>query len=500
MGQGESYIIGIDQGTTGTKALAMAADGSVAASAYAAHRQIYPAEGHVEHDAREIWGAVRQTIVSVCADLPRGAPIGAVGLANQGETVLAWDLITGEPLYNALVWQDMRTQAAVDALAEDGAFARHVVDATGLRLDPYFSAPKLRWLLDHVPAVQQAHAAGRLALSTLDAWLLWKLTGGASYLTDVSTAARTLCFDIHRGAYDEQLTERFGIPRETLPAVVPSDGRFGLARLPEAGLNGVPVRASLVDQPAAMLGHGCIAEGHLKATYGTGCFVYLHTGSKPRPSQTGLLTTVAWQRDGTYAYALDGGIFAAGSVVTWLKDQLGLIADAAAIDSLALGVEDTGGVVCIPALAGLAAPHWSRRARGAVLGMGLGTGRREVVRAALEGIAWQVAEVVSAMAQDSGLAIDRLRVDGGLTGSAALMQLQADVLGIDVVVAAEAEATAMGVCYLASRAIGQWRDDEPIRARSIAARVYRPRWDQGRRAAARARFQGALRLISEWSK
>jgi glycerol kinase len=493
-------VLGIDQGTTGTRALVMGADGEVLATAYAAHRQHYPQPGWVEHDPAEIWAAVVATAAAAVRGAPSGTRIEAIGLANQGETVMAWDRASGEPLHPALVWQDQRTEAFVQELAQDPAFAGTVEELTGLRLDAYFSAPKMRWLLDHVPAVAQAAAAGKLCLGTLDAWMIWRLTGGRRFVTDPSTAARTLLFDIRRRSYDSGLLGRFGVPRAALPEIAASDGEFGVAALPEAGLAGVPIRASVVDQPAAMVGHGCLAAGDLKATYGTGCFVYLHTGAAPRPSRHGLLATVVWERAGATSYALDGGVLAAGSVVTWLRDRLGLIKDEQEIDSLLATLPTAGGGVlaCVPALAGLGAPHWRREARGAFLGLDLGSDRRDLVRAALAGIAWQVVDVVRAMAADSGMQVVRLKADGGLTRSRSMMQLQADALGIPVEVVAEPEATAMGVCYLAARAAGLWTSDAEITRRIKVAETFQPRTSPAERTAAEQRYRRALAVVQGW--
>ena len=429
--------------------------------------------------------------------------IDALAIANPGETVLLFDRETGEPLHHAIVWQDLRTQPEMERLARDPDIARRVTETTGLRLDPYFSAAKIRWLLDHVPAARQLLGRGRLAIGTVDAYLMHRLTGGRSFVTDASTAARTLLFDIHAGRYDPWLLDLFGVPLEALPEVRDSVGAFGSVSALEGALDGTPIFVGLVDQPAAMIGHACLAEGEIKATYGTGCFVYQNTGVHARTSGHGLLSTVAWRRDGKTTYALDGGIFAAGSVLTWLRDGLGFGDTVAALDALAASTRDSGGVVCVPALAGLAAPHWDRSARASWLGMTLGSTRAHLVRAAFEGIAMRVAEVVLAMERDSGRRVTRLRVDGGLTESPTLMQLQADLLGIQIEVSAEPEATVMGVAYLALAALGCWRGDEEIRARveqrDAAATVYDPTIDPAERAERLARFARAIEAVRRWS-
>jgi glycerol kinase len=386
------------------------------------------------------------------------------------------------------VWQDGRTRGYVEGL--DVALGAQVRDLTGLRLDPYFSAPKLRWILDEVPEARALAAEGHLALGTLDAWLLWKLTG--EYVTDASTAARTLLFDLQRGVWSPALCQAFGLHQSLLPAVRPSAGELGRTR------DGVPVVAALVDQPAAMLGQGCLDAGQIKATYGTGCFVYLNTGGEARRSEQGLLTTLVWQRDGANTYALDGGIFAAGSVVTWLRDRLGMIDRAGDIDALVAGAGPTD-VVCVPALAGLAAPHWKRNARAAWLGMDLSSSRADLVRAALEGVACRVVEVVQAMEADANLAVQTLRVDGGLTGSHALMQLQADLLGIPVEVSAEPESTVMGAAWLALRALGTWTSDDELRRRVRTEHTFEPVISADERAARMARFRRAVATVEAWS-
>jgi glycerol kinase len=490
-------VLGIDQGTTGTRACAMDRDGRVLGHAYRRHRQHYPAPGWVEHDPAEIWAQTR-TVALAALEASGGARPAAVAIANQGETVALWDRASGRPLHAALVWQDQRAAPLIETLAGDPEIERRVRERTGLRLDAYFSAGKLRWLLDHVPGAAALAAAGRLGAGTLDAWLLFRLTGGATFATDASTAARTLLLDIRAGAWDPWLCELFGVPRAVLPEVRPTTGDFGRVRGVGPRLDGVPVVASLVDQPAAMVGQGCLAPGRVKATYGTGCFVYLHAGDTPRASRHGLLTTIAWQRDGRITYALDGGVLTAGAVVSWLRGRLRLAASDAALDALAGGAADAGGVVCVPALAGLGAPYWRRDARAAWLGIGLATTRAELVRAALEGVACRVAQVVRAMERDTGLAIERLRADGGVTASAALMQIQADLLGVPVEVAAEREATVLGTCYLAARALGWWRDDGEIVRRVRIARVYQPRLGAAEREARLARFAAAAALVAAW--
>jgi glycerol kinase len=480
-------ILAIDQGTTGTRAVVVDGDGAVLAQSYLPHQQHHPRAGWVEHDPEEIWRNLERVMQD--ARVLAGVPLRGIALANQGETVLAWDRRDGRPLYNAIVWQDARSQPLVDQLAGDPAFAAEVHALTGLRLDPYFCAPKLRWLLDEVPEARALAAEGHLALSTLDAWLLWRLTG--EYVTDASTASRTLLYELASGAWSPRLCERFGLHPSLLPSVRASAGELGRTR------QGVPVVAALVDQPAAMIGQGCLRPGDVKATYGTGCFLYLNTGDAPIPSASGLLTTLAWKRGTGTTFALDGGVFAAGSVVSWLRDRLGVIERPTDLDALYDSAKASD-VLCVPALAGLGAPHWDRSARAVLLGMDLSTGRAEIVRAALDGVASRVVEVVRAMERDASLRIERLRVDGGLTGSRALMQAQADLLGVPVEVCAEPEATVMGAAWLGLRTVGAWTSDDEIVRRVKVAQVHAPSISADERAARLERFRRAVALATGW--
>ena len=476
----------------------MDAQARVVSMSQRSHRQIYPREGWVEHDALEIWDYVRRLAVETVTAAGAASRLAGIGIANQGETVLMWDRGTGEPLAPAIVWQDVRTQAEMDALAGDAKTAARVRERTGLAADPYFSASKLRWLLDHVPGARSLAAQGRLCAGTVDAWLVFKLTGGASFVTDASTAARTLLFDIRALRYDPWLLELFDVPAAVLPEVRRSDERLGTVRGLGPGIDGTPIVAGLVDQPAALFGQGCLQPGQAKATYGTGCFVYLNTGGSPRPSAHGLLTTIAWQRASGVVYALDGGVFAAGSVLEWLA-RLGLVSGPEEADVLVGSAADLSeDVTCVPALAGLAAPYWDRGARAAWLGMGLGAGRADLVRAALEGVACRVAQVVRAMEEDGGVPVESLQADGGLTGCRSLMQMQADLLGVPVEVAADAEATLRGVCFLAARAAGVWTDDGAIARSRRPGRRVDPGPASARRMERLQRFERAVDTVREW--
>jgi glycerol kinase len=487
-------LLGIDQGTTGTLACLVEADGRIAARAYAAHRQICPRPGWVEHDAEEIWRCVERVVGEVLAQAGDARPDG-VALANQGETVLLWDRRTGRPLHHALVWQDTRTQPLVGRLAEDPAIAARVREETGLPLDPYFSAPKLRWLLDEVPGARALAAAGHLRAGTLDAWLIERLTGGGAALTDPSTAARTLLYDTRAHRWSAFLLELFGVPPGVLPEVRDTDAGFGACAA--LGLGGAPIVASLVDQPAALAGHGCVDAGDAKATFGTGCFVYASTGAA-RPRGGGTLATVAWKRTGAPAcYALDGGVLAAGSAIGWLR-ELGVLGEGEPLDAALAGARRDPGVVCVPALVGLGAPHWDRDARAAWLGMSSAATRADLTSALVEGIACRVAEVVAAIEREAGLALAELRVDGGLTRSPALMQLQADLLGRPIAVAEQDEATVVGACAIAALRLGALTEAD-LRARRGRARArYEPRISGDERGARLDRFARAREVAARW--
>jgi glycerol kinase len=494
----KQYVLGIDQGTTGTLVSLMNADGATVHSAYQTHQQFYPQSGWVEQDPEELWRNACKLINRVIDAAPVAtAEIAGIGIANQGESVMLWDRQTGQPAYNVLVWQDTRTQAFIDQLAGDPHIAQEVVQRTGLKLDSYFSASKIRWLLDNVPEARALLSAGRLLCGTLDSWLIWKLTDGRAFVTDVSTASRTLLFNIHTLAWDNWLLNLFGIPAEILPKILESTADFGTVSQSELRCQGVSIVASLVDQPAAMIGHGCLNAGQIKATYGTGCFINLNIGAKPVGSRHSLLTTLAWQRDSITTYGLEGGVFTAAASVNWLKDKLGLFANVETIDSLCANLAAPTGVMWIPAQIGLGAPYWDRSTRGAWLGLDLATSTAHLIYAVLEGIAAHVAQIIAAMLEDTRLAITHLRADGGLTGSKTMMQLQANLLGCAVEVLANPEATASGICRLAARAAGLWPTDDLIQPVQIAQR-YEPIMSEDERRAYLDRFDRAITHLKAW--
>jgi glycerol kinase len=467
-------------------------DGEIVRSAYQAHPPVYPQPGWVEQDPDELWHAARDLLNRVMHEAGVNADeIAGIGLDNQGESVLLWDRRTGEALSRVLVWQDTRTQAEVDALAANPDTAAEARRRSGLKLDSYFSASKIRWLLDHASIAPE-----HLAVGTLDTWLIWKLTEGRSFVTDGSTAARTLLFNLHTLAWDDWLLNLFGIPAEVLPEIRESTGALGCVTHPDLLCRGVPIVASVVDQPAAMIGQGCLNAGQIKATYGTGCFINLNAGANPVMSKHGLLTILTWQRDGQPTYGLEGGVFTAGATLNWLRDNIEFFDDARQIDELC--ASDSGGALWIPAQIGLGAPYWNRTMRGAWLGIELATTKAHLTRAVLEGIAARVAQIVDAMQDDAGLTIDALRVDGGLTGSSTLMQIQADLLGRPVEVLANPEATAFGICALAARAAGLWADDEVIQKQVRVARMYTPQISEDRRQTFLNRFDRAVRQLEAW--
>lgn len=468
-------ILGIDQGTSGTRACLVSEDLTIQRSAYAAHAQHAPRPGWVEHDPAEILACTRAVIREVLAT---GERPDAIAIANQGETCLVWDARTGEPLHRALVWQDTRTEAALAALAPEAA---RIAELTGLRLDSYFSATKLGWLLDHVPGARALARAGHLRAGTLDTWLVERLTGGRVFATDASTAARTLLCETRGCTWSDELCALFDVPRSTLPEIRDCDAGFGEHE-------GIPILASMVDQPAALLGQGCVDAGDVKATFGTGCFVYACCGTA-RPSGGGTLATVAWRRDGETTYALDGGVLTAGAALAWVN-ALGLARSTSGTGS--------GNSVFVPALVGLGAPHWDRGARAAWLDLDAGTTADDLVAAVHEGIACRAVEVIHAVERDAGVTVSALRADGGLARDRGLMQRVADLLGAPVDIAEEEEATVVGVAAMAALRRGRI-DLATIRRRGARGLVRLvPAIGADERGARRARFERGLALARQW--
>ncbi len=494
------HVLALDQGTTSSRAIVFDESGSEIALAQREIRQIFPRPGWVEHDPMEIWESQLAVAREALARAGLGAAdVAAIGITNQRETTIVWDRATGAPMGNAIVWQDRRTADACARLKRQG-LAPLFRERTGLVLDPYFSGTKLAWMLDHLPGLRAA--ADRLAFGTVDCWLIWNLTGGASggrHATDVTNASRTLLFDLRTADWSDELLTILQIPREMLPEVCSSSEVYGETA---TGLLGaaVPIAGVAGDQQAALFGQACLSAGMAKNTYGTGCFLLMNTGERPIPSRYELLTTPAWRLGGRTTYALEGSVFMAGAVVQWLRDGLGLIRSSAEIEALAASVPDAGGVVLVPAFTGLGAPHWDAYARGALVGITRGTTAAHVARAALEGIAFQVVDVLAAMEADSGVRVAELRVDGGATANDLLMQLQADLAGVPVVRPRVQETTALGAAYLAGLAVGVWKDTDEIAARWQVERRFEPALEPHRAAERRARWSRAVERAKGWEE
>jgi glycerol kinase len=483
-----AYVVALDQGTTSSRTIVFDHEQRAIGAAQREFTQFFPQEGWVEHDPREIWatqyGTMTEAIAGANIDPAR---IAAIGITNQRETTVVWDRATGEPIYNAIVWQCRRTAPIVDELVARPGMAEHIRATTGLLPDAYFSATKIRWILDHVPGAQLRAERGELAFGTIDSWLVWKLTNGAAHITDVTNASRTMLFDIHRLAWDETILRALDIPRALLPDVRSNSEIYGYAnimgkRIPVAGMAG--------DQQAALFGQGCFAAGDAKCTYGTGCFLLMNTGEEVIQSNNNLLSTVACQVGGRTTYALEGSVFVGGSVVQWLRDGLGLIASSAEVGTRAARVPDTGGVYLVPAFTGLGAPWWDMYARGTIVGITRGKTADHLVRAADDAFAFLVADLVGAMENDTHAALTALRVDGGATRDAFLMQFQADILGRQVLRPTILETTALGAAYLAGLATGVWDDIEEI------SRL----WSLGKRFDATMELADAARLVEGWHR
>ena len=481
------FVLALDQGTTSSRALVFDRRGRIVARAQQEFAQHYPQPGWVEHDPLDLWETTRRTALAAVAEANlTGRRIAAIGLTNQRETTLLWERRTGRPLHRAIVWQDRRTAEACAKLQRRG-LEPLFRQKTGLRLDPYFSGTKLAWLLDHLPGARRRAERGELAFGTVDTWLLWQLTGGRVHATDASNASRTLLLNLHTGDWDDELLRLLRIPREILPEVRASSGDFGEVSAVPA-LRGVPIAGIAGDQQAALFGQACWRPGMAKNTYGTGCFLLMHTGAKPVVSKNKLLTTIAWRIGQKTDYALEGSVFIGGAVVQWLRDGLGLIAQSVDVEKLAASVPDNGGVYLVPAFAGLGAPHWDADARGVITGLTRGSNAGHLARAALESIAYQSADLLRAMEADAGRRLRELRVDGGAVGNNALMQFQADLLRVAVVRPRTTETTALGAAYLAGLAVGFWKNRAEIASLWQADRTFR----------AQAPAATARRLIGEW--
>lgn len=493
------YILALDQGTSSSRALIFDRRGGTVALAQREFAQHYPNPGWVEHDAAEIW----ETELAVARECLQkagltGNDIAALAITNQRETTVLWDRATGEPVSPAIVWQDRRTTKRVEALEAEG-FEPLVAGKTGLRLDPYFSATKIEWILDHVPGARERAQKGEILFGTIDAWLIWKLTKGALHATDITNASRTLLCDLRSGQWDDELLDIFRIPAGILPEIIPSSQAAGYSD-PEWFGAAIPIAGVAGDQQAAAFGEACFHPGTVKNTYGTGGFLLMNIGSEPRASVSRLITTAAYRiGDEPPSYALEGSVFVAGAVVQWLRDEMGFVKRAKDIEPLARSVKDSGGVYFVPAFTGLGAPHWDPDARGCLIGLTRGTTRAHIARAALEAIAFQSAEVLEAMARDALHPVRELRADGGAAANDLLMQFQADITGVPVIRPAQTETTALGVAYLAGLAVGFWQDAREIEALWRAERIFEPAMSADQRGFLLNQWTRAVGRARKWN-
>lgn len=495
----EKLIMALDAGTTSNRCILFDKKGNIRALARREFAQIFPKPGWVEHDPMEIWSTMLACAVEAMSKVGATADdIAAIGITNQRETAVVWDKDTGLPLCNAIVWQCRRTAEYCDELKLRG-LTDTIREKTGLVVDAYFSATKVRWMLENIPGAREKAESGKLLFGTVETWLIWKLTEGSAHVTDVSNASRTMLFNIHTLDWDGELLELFGIPRAMLPAVRPSSAVYGYTSPALFGA-AVPIAGAAGDQQAALFGQGCFAPGEAKNTYGTGCFLLMNTGTRPVICDNGLLTTVAWGADGKVEYALEGSVFSAGSAVQWLRDELGLISSAAESEALARQVSDTNGCYFVPAFTGLGAPYWDPYARGALVGVTRGVNRSHVVRAVLEAISYQSAEVLAAMNAAAGLQISSLKVDGGASANDLLMQLQADIMGAPVIRPENVESTAMGAAYLAGLATGFWKSREEVLHNRTAEQTFYPAVSHEEREKKLRLWRKAVQAAGGWAK
>jgi len=494
-----NYILAFDQGTTSSRAIIFNKKGDIVSVAQKEFTQIFPQPGWVEHDANEIWST--QIGVATEAVLKAGLTIhdiASIGITNQRETAVVWDRNTSQPICNAIVWQDRRTSAYCDELKKDGSSVL-IKEKTGLVTDAYFSATKVKWILENIPGAKTKAANGELCFGTIDSWLLWKLTNGKVHATDVTNASRTMFFNIHTMQWDDDLLKLFGIPKSMLPEVRSSSEVYGHTQHLLTAAD-IPVSGIAGDQQAALFGQMCIQPGMVKNTYGTGCFMLMNTGTKPVTSNNNLLTTVAWQIGNEVQYALEGSVFIAGAVVQWLRDGLKLIQTSGDVEALCLKADDNGGVYMVPAFTGLGAPYWNQHARGIVVGLTRGTNDAQLARAAIESIAYQTMDVLKAMEADAGLAIKEVRVDGGATVNNYLMQFQADILNTNVIRPQITETTALGAAYLSGLAVGFWNDIKEVEAYWQKERAFEPKMDGGVRADYQKNWKRAIKAAQAWTE
>jgi glycerol kinase len=492
----EKYVLSLDAGTTSSRAIVFNSEGEACSVAQKEFTQIFPQDGWVEHDPSEIWSSQAAVAAEAITKIGiNGTNVAAIGITNQRETTIVWDRTTGEPLYNAIVWQDRRTAEYCDKLKAKGKLPL-IRSRTGLIIDAYFSATKIKWILDNIKGARAKALKGQLAFGTVDTWIVWQLTKGEVHVTDVSNASRTMLYNIHTQEWDDELLQLFNIPRSMLPEVKASSEVYGhtkttifASRVPIAGIAG--------DQQAALFGQMCTEPGMVKSTYGTGCFILMNTGSKPVTSRNNLVSTIAWRINGVTSYALEGSIFVGGAIVQWLRDGLKIIRTSAEVEPLAAQAKDNGGVYFVPALTGLGAPHWDQYARGMIIGLSRGVTDAHIARAALEGIAYQTMDVVNAMVMDSGIGLKELRVDGGASRNSLLMQFQSNLLGQTVVRPQTIETTALGAAYMAGLAVGYWTSVEDIRSHWHVGATFNPdpKSDLHR---ARQKWAEAVRRSQAW--
>ncbi len=487
----KKFILALDQGTTSSRAIVFDHNGHIKSVAQKEFTQYFPQPGWVEHNPNEIWSSQASVIAEAISSIDiNGLDIAGIGITNQRETTIVWDVDTEEPIYNAIVWQDRRTSEFCDELKAQGLTDK-IHEKTGLIIDAYFSGTKIKWILDNVPGARKRAEMGKLRFGNVDSWLVWRLTRGEVHVTDVSNASRTMLFNIHDLKWDEELMKLLDIPMSMMPAVKSSSEVYGHTKT-TIFAHEVPISGIAGDQQAALFGQMCIEPGSIKNTYGTGCFVMLNTGSKPVMSKNNLLTTIAWKIDDDVVYALEGSIYVGGSVVQWLRDGLGFITSSSEVEDLASTVPDSGGVYFVPALTGLAAPYWDQYARGTIVGITRGTTRAHIARAALDGIAFQTYDIAQAMAKDMNASLTELKVDGGASRNNLLMQSQADILGIKVVRPRITETTALGAAYLAGLAVGFWKNVDEIKSQWQVERCFEPIADSKEIEAAKAGWADAI--------
>lgn len=496
----KQYILALDQGTSSSRAIVFDEKGTTCAVAQREFRQIFPQSGWVEHDPHEIWASQASVIAEAISIMDiNGLNLAGIGITNQRETTIVWDSETEEPIYNAIVWQDRRTSDYCDELKKQG-LTDMIRQKTGLIIDAYFSATKIKWILDNVAGARKRAEKGKLMFGTVDTWLIWRLTRGEVHVTDVSNASRTMLFNINTLDWDQELLDLFDIPRSMMPEVKSSSEVYGHTKT-TIFAHKVPISGIAGDQQAALFGQMCTEPGMVKNTYGTGCFLLMNSGEKPILSQNNLITTVAWKIGDKVNYALEGSIFVGGSVVQWLRDGLHVINSSSEVEALASQVPDTNGVYFVPALTGLGAPWWDQYARGTITGISRGTTTAHIARAALEGIAYQTMDITAAMSRDAGVPLRELKVDGGASRNNLLMQFQADILGTKVIRPQVVETTAMGAAYLAGLAVGYWSSIDEIRKQWQVDRIFEPSWDEKQIQTARSGWEDAVkRTLSEYTK